>query len=145
MRSKNMRAIRARDTRPELLLRRALHAAGLRYRLHETKLPGAPDLVFPKYRAVLFVHGCFWHMHSCRYFKTPETRADFWIKKLDANRDRDRRVRMALLDSGWRVGVVWECALRSSVKAGNPDLVEKVGAWLRNNRDQLEIPIGAEI
>ena len=144
-RSKNMRAIRARDTRPELRLRRVLHASGLRYRLHETKLPGAPDLVFPKYRAVLFVHGCFWHMHSCRYFKVPETRTEFWVKKLEANRDRDRRVRIALLATGWRVGIVWECALRFSVKTGNSDLAEKIGAWLRNDSHRLEIPFGADI
>jgi DNA mismatch endonuclease (patch repair protein) len=136
-----MRAVRARDTHPELRLRQALHAAGLRYRLHEKKLPGSPDLVFPKYKAVLFVHGCFWHLHGCRYSKIPETRADFWTHKLKANQERDRRVRTVLLESGWRVGIVWECSLRSNVKAGVFQVAEMVGEWLHNNGDRLEIPL----
>ena len=139
-----MSAIRARDTRPELRLRQALHAAGLRYKLHEKRLPGAPDLVFPKYRAALFVHGCFWHLHGCRYSKIPETRAEFWTHKLEASRERDRRVRNTLLESGWRVGIVWECALRSTVKVETPEVVETVKEWLRSNSRQLEIPLGTD-
>lgn len=138
VRSKNMRAIRARNTRPELQLRRSLHAAGLRYKLHDKNLPGAPDLVFPKHRAVVFVHGCFWHLHGCRYSKMPSTRAAFWQEKLTLNRERDRRVCTELLDSGWRVGVVWECALRKS-SSDAEFVAELVADWLRGRASELDI------
>lgn len=134
-----MRAIRARNTRPELQLRRSLHAAGLRYKLHDKNLPGAPDLVFPKHRAVVFVHGCFWHLHGCRYSKMPSTRAAFWQEKLTLNRERDRRVRTELFDSGWRVGVVWECALRNS-STGAESVAAIVANWLRGRASELDIP-----
>ena len=87
-RQRNMRSIKGKNTKPELILRRALHARGLRYRLHRPDLPGCPDLVFPKYRAVIFVHGCFWHRHGCKYTSTPSTRRDFWEKKFLANMER---------------------------------------------------------
>lgn len=111
VRSKNMRAIRNRDTKPELLVRKALHAAGFRYRLGGCGLPGRPDLVFPKYRTVVFVNGCFWHAHDCRFFKIPKTRTEFWLKKIDGNRNRDAKVSLELAEMGWRVLVVWECML----------------------------------
>lgn len=112
-RSFNMSKIRGRDTRPELLVRRILHAAGLRYRLHAKDLPGKPDLVFPRVRAVLFVHGCFWHMHRCRYGKpVPATNKDFWAVKRRSNVDRDKRNRAQLRAAGWRVFEIWECHTR---------------------------------
>ena len=138
-RSRNMRAIRARNTRPELLMRKSLHALGLRYKLHDKNLPGIPDLVLPKYRAVVFVHGCFWHHHGCAYSKIPATRAEFWAEKFALNSDRDRRICSALLESGWRVGIVLECALRGP--SGDSTMAAKIVAnWLRGKRSKLEIP-----
>jgi DNA mismatch endonuclease (patch repair protein) len=109
-RSFNMSRIRSRDTTPEWRVRRILHAAGLRYRLHDKRLPGKPDLVFPGARTVLFVHGCFWHMHKCKYGKpAPATNADFWAEKRRSNATRDKRNRAALRKAGWRVLEIWEC------------------------------------
>lgn len=111
-RQRNMSRIRGRDTKPEMLVRRGLHTRGLRYRLQDRTLPGRPDLVFPKHRAVVFVHGCFWHGHNCPMFHLPATRSDFWRTKINGNRARDARSVQALLDSGWRVLTVWECCLK---------------------------------
>lgn len=108
----NMSRIKGRDTKPELLIRRGLHAHGFRYRLHERKLPGSPDIVFPSYRVAILVHGCFWHGHDCSMFRMPETRRQFWSAKIAANQARDTRVHEALLALGWRVLTVWECCLR---------------------------------
>ena len=127
-RSRMMGGIRGKNTKPELSLRRALHARGFRYRLHRKGLPGSPDLVFLRYRAVCFVHGCFWHRHpGCRYATMPKTREDFWETKFAATVARDERSRARLLDAGWRVAVVWECSLR-----GNRLLttVSEVAEWL---------------
>jgi DNA mismatch endonuclease (patch repair protein) len=112
-RSYNMSNIRGRDTQPELRVRRILHAAGLRYRLHGKQLPGKPDLVFARAQAVLFVHGCFWHMHRCKYGKpVPATNRDFWALKRRSNVDRDKRNRKLLRAAGWRVFEIWECQTR---------------------------------
>lgn len=114
-RSRMMSGIGGKNTKPELLVRKALFAAGFRFRLHRKDLPGRPDVVLPGRRVVVFVHGCFWHAHQgCPYAKTPATRREFWEAKLAANVERDRRTREALLSAGWRVLVVWECATRSS-------------------------------
>ena len=116
VRSRMMAGIGGKDTKPELILRRALHARGFRYRLHDRKLPGTPDLVFQRFGAVCFVHGCFWHRHQeCPYATVPATRPDFWKAKFKGNVKRDRRAREELLDSGWRVAIVWECALRADL------------------------------
>lgn len=113
-RSRMMSGIRGRDTKPEKLVRSYLHRTGLRFRLH-TALPGKPDLVLPKHRAVVFVHGCFWHRHGgCRYATTPSSNAAFWQDKFDANERRDRRVARELKAGGWRVYVVWACAITES-------------------------------
>ena len=113
VRSRNMAAIRGKDTAPELAVRRILHAMGLRFRLHRKDLPGRPDIVLPKHRTVVFVHGCFWHRHEdCRYTTTPKTRQEFWESKFAANVERDSRNRTDLRQLGWRVIVVWECELR---------------------------------
>ncbi|MCG8996806.1 very short patch repair endonuclease [Laribacter hongkongensis] len=114
-RSRMMSGIGGKNTKPELLVRKALFAAGFRFRLHRKDLPGRPDVALPGRRVVVFVHGCFWHAHQgCPYAKTPATRREFWEAKLAANVERDRRTREALLSAGWRVLVVWECATRSS-------------------------------
>jgi DNA mismatch endonuclease (patch repair protein) len=112
-RSRMMSGIRGKNTKPELLVRKYLHGCGLRFRLHEKKLPGKPDLVFPKYKVVVFVHGCFWHQHSgCKYASSPKSNNDFWAKKLSENVVRDLRHIEALTELGWRVIVIWECELR---------------------------------
>ena len=137
-RSRMMAGIRGKDTKPELRLRRSLHAMGFRYRLHAKGLPGRPDLVLPKYRAVIFVHGCFWHRHpGCRFASTPSTRPEFWAAKFAANVARDEAVRSQLLQCGWRVATVWECALRSD--AGLACAGEHVAKWLRNKTPMTEL------
>lgn len=109
-----MRAVRRKDTGPEMLLRRALHRAGFRFRLHYRNLPGTPDIVLPSRRTVIFVHGCFWHRHhGCSRTTTPATRTEFWTTKFRGNIRRDRRVQKALKKLGWRVIVVWECEVRT--------------------------------
>ena len=138
-RSWNMSRIRGRDTLPELQLRKALHRMGFRYRLHEKKLPGSPDIVFPRFKAVLFVHGCFWHRHGCKATTTPGTNVDFWRKKFDENIARDRRQIEALQDAGWRVAVVWQCALEG--KGADPEKVAiLVKNWLISKEKHQIIP-----
>lgn len=111
-RSRMMSGIRDKNTRPEITVRQALHKAGFRFRLHRKDLPGKPDIVLPKYHTVIFVHGCFWHGHDCRYFKVPKTRTDFWMGKIKSNIDRDKRHVAALKSLGWHVMTVWECEIR---------------------------------
>jgi DNA mismatch endonuclease (patch repair protein) len=114
-RSRMMSGIRGKNTRPEMRVRRFLHKSGFRYRLHDRSLPGTPDLVLPRYRTVLFVHGCFWHRHaSCRFATTPSTNIDFWLSKFESNVARDCRAVEKLISDGWRVIVIWECGLRSA-------------------------------
>lgn len=109
-RSERMSRIRGKNTQPEIVLRKAIHACGLRFRLHVRKLPGSPDLVFPKYHAVVFVHGCFWHQHAgCKTAHVPKSNSAYWSSKFLANEERDRRKARELRDLGWRVAVVWEC------------------------------------
>ena len=109
-RSRNMAAIRGRDTKPEILVRVALHALGYRFRLHRRDLPGSPDIVLPKYRTVIFVHGCFWHSHDCRYGRvTPATRSEFWSKKRSGTVARDLKKTEELKEQSWRVLTIWEC------------------------------------
>lgn len=108
-----MRAVRSKDTGPEMVVRRLTHAMGYRYRLHAKKLPGTPDLVFGPRRAAIFVHGCFWHQHDCRRgSRLPKTRRDYWLPKLRRNHERDQKTQAELIEMGWRVLVVWECQLR---------------------------------
>ena len=112
-RSEIMSRIRGRDTEPELIVRRIAHGLGFRFRLHRRDLPGSPDLVFPKYRAVIMVHGCFWHRHpGCKFASSPKTRVGFWETKFEGNVVRDRRNETELHELGWRVMVIWECETR---------------------------------
>ena len=114
-RSRMMAGIRGKDTKPEMLVRRFLHARGFRYRLHDKKLPGSPDIVLSKYHLAIFVHGCFWHRHSgCRFATTPAQNRSRWIQKFSQNVARDKKQIQALVDMGWRVLVIWECGLNSS-------------------------------
>lgn len=133
-----MRSVAQKDTKPEIALRRALHARGFRYRLHSTKVRGRPDLVLPKYRTVVFVHGCFWHRHpGCRYATNPKTRAEFWQVKFAANVARDSAVRAALLEAGWRVATIWECALRRPEKVAAA--ADQLSTWLLSETETLEL------
>lgn len=117
-RSRNMAAIRSTNTKPEMRVRSALHALGFRFRLHRKDLPGRPDIVLPKHRTVVFVHGCFWHCHRCKYGSVvPATRADFWAAKRQGNVARDRASAAALRRMGWRVAVLWECEVRTEEAA----------------------------
>jgi len=113
-RSDIMRAVKRAHTRPEIVVRQALHALGLRFRLHRRDLPGSPDIVLPKFRTVVFVHGCFWHRHSdCHYATTPKSRQEYWLPKFEANVERDARKEAQLRELGWRVLVMWECETKS--------------------------------
>lgn len=133
VRSRNMSAIRGADTKPELLIRSGLHRRGFRFRLHRRDLPGRPDLVLPKYHAVLFVHGCFWHRHDCHLFRLPATRTEFWQSKIESNVRRDAKVRAMLNEAGWRQLVVWECALKGRARLEPNELMQRISTWLHSN------------
>lgn len=136
----NMSRIKGKDTKPEMLIRRGLHARGLRYRLHDRSLPGRPDLVFPKYHTAVFIHGCFWHAHGCALSKLPATRQDFWQTKLATNAARDRKAVDALQAAGWRVLVIWECALRGSGRLPEDGVLDSAAYFVRNGaRPVLDI------
>ncbi len=124
-RSRMMSGIRGRNTRPELVLRSALHARGFRFRLHVRDLPGKPDLVFPKHRAVIQVHGCFWHRHGCKKTTNPSTNSEFWALKFRQNVERDVKTEAELVELGWRFGLVWECALGKEAEITTIDQVEQ--------------------
>ncbi len=137
-RSALMSRIQAKDTKPELIIRRQLWRYGYRFRLHGRKLPGKPDLVLPKWRSVVLVHGCFWHRHEgCPHFRLPKTRTQFWDEKLGRNKERDAATVAALGRLGWRVAVVWEC----SIKADYFVAVEQLSAWLRDGSGNMEIEV----
>lgn len=115
-RSRNMAAIKGKDTKPEMIVRKYLFSRGLRFRVQVRKLPGTPDIVLPKYRTAIFVNGCFWHGHEgCKYFRLPKSNVEFWKEKIERNIERDRESMQALLDLGWKVIRVWECELRNKV------------------------------
>lgn len=143
-RSRNMAAIKSKNTRPERWLRQRLHALGFRYRLNVNTLPGKPDLVFPRHNAVIFVHGCFWHMHQCPLFRLPTTRTEWWERKLMHNRQRDLAEQDKLREMGWRVLLVWECAIRGRKKINETELIAQVAAWLKNSNHYTEIPASTE-
>lgn len=132
-RSRMMSGIRGKNTRPELALRRALHARGFRYRLHDKRLPGKPDLILPRFRAAIYVHGCFWHRHEgCKYATSPATRPEFWQAKFRENVERDQRNIDALIALGWRVAVVWECEMRKDLT----ETVDRTVRWIMDGATQ---------
>lgn len=134
-----MSGIRSKNTRPELLLRSEFHKRGLRFKLHERSLPGNPDLVFPKHRAILQVNGCFWHGHNCHLFKLPKTRTDFWQSKISSNFKRDQVNASKLKELGWRVGVVWECATKGKTRLDVNQLIDLCENWIKSGGARLEI------
>ena len=137
-RSRMMGGIRGKDTRPEMTVRRALHARGFRYRLNARDLPGTPDLVFPKRRTIVFIHGCYWHRHEgCRYATVPTTNRTFWTAKFEANVARDARNIRELREKDWRIAIVWECALRRKFCG---DTIAGLADFLRGDEQFLVIP-----
>ncbi len=115
-RSYNMSQIKGKDTKPEMLVRRFLHANGFRYKLHDKTLPGKPDIVLPKFKTVIFVHGCFWHGHKgCKYFVVPKTRTEWWINKINKNKNNDTKAIKALKKDGWKTIHIWECDLKAGI------------------------------
>lgn len=134
-----MAAVRAKDTRPEVTIRSILHRRGFRFLLHDARLPGKPDIVFPKYKAVILVHGCFWHGHGCALFQWPETRAEFWRNKINSNIRRDQQHRTALLEADWRLGTVWECAIKGRNRFPVEDVADKCADWLMSEESELEV------
>ena len=136
VRSMMMAGIKGKNTKPEMVLRRGLHSLGFRFRLHARDLPGRPDIVLPRYKAVVFAHGCFWHGHDCPLFRLPATRTEFWQAKIEGNRVRDLLVEEKLLESSWRVMTVWECAIRGPGRLPLQDVLDRCAAWLRTGDPQ---------
>ncbi|WP_424940622.1 very short patch repair endonuclease [Aliiroseovarius sp. S253] len=134
-----MSAIRSKNTKPELLIRRGLHARGFRFRLHDKALPGTPDIVLRRYGALIDVRGCFFHGHDCNLFRLPRTRRDFWESKISTNRRRDIKTASELQDMGWRVAVVWECALRGPKKINSETVIDSLAQWLSSDEKIFEI------
>lgn len=131
-----MARIRGKDTKPELIVRKRLHALGFRFRLHRRDLPGNPDIVLPRYKAVVFVHGCFWHAHQdCKHFRIPKNDSEFWETKLLRNRIRDQANLEKLMSVGWRVAILWECALRWDIDSSMSTLAD----WLITDGTHTEI------
>ncbi len=132
-----MAAIRGKDTKPELFVRRGLHAKGYRFRLHDKQLPGKPDLVLRKYNVAIFVNGCFWHGHNCCLFKWPKTREAFWRDKIGGNVKRDLRNQNKLLSDGWRLGVIWECALKGCERLPQDEVIDRITRWLSSDAEEF--------
>ena len=139
VRSRMMSGIRSKNTKPEMILRQGLHAAGFRFRLHDKTMPGKPDIVFPRYGAVIMAQGCFWHGHDCHLFKLPSTRPEFWRAKIHRNRQNDARTRSALAEAGWRQAEIWECALKGRTRLSHDEVIGTCGQWLQSDAVQLEI------
>lgn len=139
-RSRMMANIKGKNTKPEMAIRSALHRTGYRFRLHPKDLPGRPDIVLPKHRAVVFVNGCFWHGHFCSLFKWPKTREEFWREKILSNKKRDERNVKALLADGWKVCIVWECSIRKRQENDVKETVANLVAWIGGSDALKEIP-----
>ena len=129
-RSRMMSGIRGKDTKPEVVIRSMLHRRGFRFRKNVKSLPGSPDIVLPKYKAVIMVNGCFWHGHDCHLFKWPSTRPDFWRQKINSNKLRDKNNLVLLNEAGWRVLVIWECAVKGGQGIGYFQVIEVATRWI---------------
>lgn len=139
MRSRMMSGIRGKNTRPEILIRSLLHRAGFRFRLHVKDLPGKPDIVLPKFRVIILVHGCFWHGHGCHLFKWPGTRKKFWETKIHRNMEVDSEAIKNLKDAGWRVAIVWECSIKGRYRIDEQVLAGRLARWIKGKRSVLEL------
>ena len=139
-RSRIMKSVPQRDTTPEKKLATALHARGFRYRKSPKSVPGKPDLLLTKYRAAIFVHGCFWHRHGCDRMTTPKSNTAYWMPKLEANKERDARKSRELRELGWRVATVWECGISGVPDSKFVELLDDLEAWLLENRVETELP-----
>lgn len=145
VRSKNMRAIKSKNTKPEILIRKALHARGFRFRLHVKTLSGSPDIVLLKYKTVIFVNGCFWHGHRCHLSKTPKTRTEFWLAKISDNMGRDMLSHEKLLATNWRVAIVWECAIKGRSRPVFDTLINNLVDWINDPQSRgIELAGNAE-
>ncbi len=139
-RSRMMSGIKGYNTKPEMIIRKALHKLGYRYRLHDKRLPGKPDLVFSSRNAVIFIHGCFWHKHDCHLFKWPSTRVKFWKEKILGNFQRDKKIKLTLKKLNIKNLTIWECSLKGKTRLSREDLVSEIVSWLENNdRQNMEI------
>lgn len=148
-RSRNMAAIKGKDTKPEMIVRKYLFSRGLRFRVQVRKLPGTPDIVLPKYKTAIFINGCFWHGHEgCKYFRLPKSNVDFWREKIERNIERDRESMQALFDLGWKVIRVWECELRN--KANREETLNEIYNSITSpdgcdySLEETDIPMAAE-
>lgn len=138
-RSRIMAGIRAKNTKPEIIIRKGLYARGYRYRIHVKELTGRPDIVFRKYYAVIFVNGCFWHSHGCHLSKLPKSNTEFWNNKLSRNKQRDKEIIEKLISSGWRVCLILECSLRGKAKANFESLLDTIELWLHSSAERLDL------
>jgi DNA mismatch endonuclease (patch repair protein) len=138
-----MAAIRSRDTQPEMAIRRGLHARGFRYSLHSSDLPGKPDVVLPKYRAIIWIHGCYWHGHDCGEVKPASTNKAYWGPKIEKNRARDARNRASMDAASWRHLTVWECAFRRKGPVALEEVLTSLEQWLRQGSPSAEIRLGS--
>jgi DNA mismatch endonuclease (patch repair protein) len=140
-----MSGIRGKNTRPELLIRKLLHGQGFRYRLHDKKLPGKPDIVLPRFRAVILIHGCFWHGHDCHLFKWPSSNESFWKEKITKNKSVDERTYQFLQVSGWRILTIWECALKGKKRRPIEQIADDIVTWLNTSTCDAEIRGGNSV
>lgn len=138
-RSRMMAGISSKDTQPELIVRKGLHARGLRYRLYDKRLPGKPDMVFTRFKAIIEINGCFWHAHNCHLFKWPSSRKKFWREKISSNKKRDARNHKALEKAGWRVLTIWECALKGRARRPLKHVVDMAAEWLKSGYGSVKI------
>lgn len=138
-RSRMMAGIKNKNTKPEMVIRKGLHRKGFRYRLHDASLPGKPDIIFSRRKAVIMVNGCFWHYHNCHLFKWPSTRTQWWQAKISRNREKDIETRTLLAQKGWRILTIWECALKGKTKLPINEVIEKAAFWLDNSTNSIEI------
>ncbi len=138
-RSKMMSGIRGKNTRPEIIIRKKLHAKGFRYRICDKSVFGKPDLVLRKYNAVIFIHGCFWHGHDCHLFKVPSTNTDFWVDKINTNKERDKKVIDQLKKKNWRICIIWECAIKGKKQLEQIDSkIDQISTWLKSDSGWFE-------
>lgn len=136
-RSRIMSLIKGKDTKPEILVRKALHSFGFRYRVHSRKLPGQPDIVLPKYKAVVMVNGCFWHGHDCHIYRPPQSQSGFWLNKINKNKTRDQKNESLLHEAGWRIAIVWECALSGKTRLNFESFIDELSYWIRSDKKDI--------